>query len=50
MDVNSYVFCEDGKSDELAVRIHLAGYKRQRRRCVYLYRGGLFECWSSYLI
>lgn len=50
MDVNSYGFCEDGKSEELAVRIHLVGNKRQHRRCVYLYRGGLFECRSSYLI
>ena len=50
MDVISYGFCEDGKSDVLAVRIHLVGNKRQHRRCVYLYRSDLFESRSLYLI
>lgn len=50
MGVISYVSCEDGKSDVLAVRIHLVGNKRQHRRFVYLYRSGLFGSRSLYLI
>ena len=50
MDIISDGFYEDGKSDVLAVRIHLVCNKRQHRRCLYLYRSGLFESRSPYLI